>query len=48
MEDDDRRRAFGRAARAAAVERFDWNNLAARLSAELAPFDHFGPGERLP
>jgi phosphatidylinositol alpha-1,6-mannosyltransferase len=48
MEDGDRRRAFGRASRIAAVERFDWNTLAARLSVELAPFDHFGDAERLP
>jgi phosphatidylinositol alpha-1,6-mannosyltransferase len=48
MEDDDRRRAFSRAARETAVERFDWNTLAARLSVELAPFDHFGITERLP
>lgn len=48
MKDDDRRLAFGRAARSTAVERFDWNTLAARLSVELAPFDHFGITERLP
>jgi phosphatidylinositol alpha-1,6-mannosyltransferase len=48
MEDGDRRSAFGRASRAAAVERFDWDTLAARLSVELAPFDHFGMTERLP
>jgi phosphatidylinositol alpha-1,6-mannosyltransferase len=48
MTDPDRRRAFGRASRAAAVERFEWNTLAARLSLELAPFDHFGTTERLP
>jgi len=40
MVDDDRRREFGRAARVAAVERFDWNILAARLSVKLTPFDH--------
>jgi phosphatidylinositol alpha-1,6-mannosyltransferase len=48
MVDDDRRRDFGRASRQAAVERFDWNTLAARLSSELAPFDHFGDANRLP
>lgn len=48
MVDDDRRREFGRAARVAAVERFDWNTLAARLSAELTPFDHFEAVKRLP
>ncbi|HEY5438036.1 MAG TPA: glycosyltransferase family 4 protein [Acidimicrobiales bacterium] len=39
--DDDRRSRFGRAAREVAVARFDWNALAATLSARLAPFDHF-------
>ena len=35
--------------RVAAVERFDWNTLAARLSTELAPFDHFEAAtDRLP
>jgi phosphatidylinositol alpha-1,6-mannosyltransferase len=48
MVDDDRRRAFARASRVAAVERFDWNTLAARLSSELAPFDHFEGANRLP
>lgn len=42
MVDDDRRRAFGLASRVAAVERFDWNSLATRLSIGLAPYDHFG------
>ena len=40
MVDDDLRREFGRASRTAAVERFDWNHLAARLSNELARYDH--------
>jgi phosphatidylinositol alpha-1,6-mannosyltransferase len=48
MTDDGRRREFGRAAREAAVERFDWDALAARLSGELARFDHFGASKRLP
>jgi phosphatidylinositol alpha-1,6-mannosyltransferase len=48
MVDDDRRREFGRAARVAAVERFDWNILAARLSVKLTPFDHFEAVKRLP
>ncbi len=48
MIDDDRRRDFARAARAVAVERFDWDILAARLSSELATFDHFGAKHRLP
>jgi len=37
-----------RASRVGAVERFDWNTLAARLSSELACFDHFGETKRLP
>ncbi len=48
MVDDDLRREFGRASRTAAVERFDWNHLAARLSNELARYDHFGDAKRLP
>jgi len=46
--DDDRRREFARAARVAAVERFDWNILAKRLSNELVPFDHFRAKHHLP
>jgi phosphatidylinositol alpha-1,6-mannosyltransferase len=46
--DDERRLAFGRASRRYAVERFEWNTLAARLSSELAPYDHFGEPNRLP
>lgn len=48
MVDDDRRREFARTARVAAVERFDWNILAKRLSSELAPYDHFRAKHRLP
>jgi phosphatidyl-myo-inositol dimannoside synthase len=48
MNDDERRRAFGRASRVAAVEQFDWNTLAGRLSSELKRFDHFGDSHRLP
>src|SRR5665213_3271860 len=48
MMDDERRLEFGRASRAIAVERFDWNMLAARLSRELAPYDNFGLTNRLP
>jgi phosphatidylinositol alpha-1,6-mannosyltransferase len=46
--DGDRRRQFARASREAAVTRFDWNKLAAQLSHELAPFDHFGGAKPLP
>lgn len=48
MVDDDRRREFARASRALAIKRFEWDTLAARLSRELAPFDHFGDAHRLP
>jgi glycosyltransferase involved in cell wall biosynthesis len=48
MMDDERRREFGRASRAIAVEHFDWNTLAVRLSSELAPYDNFGLANRLP
>jgi phosphatidylinositol alpha-1,6-mannosyltransferase len=48
MEDEDRRREFGRASRVVAVEQFEWNSLAARLSSELKHFDHFGDANRLP
>jgi phosphatidyl-myo-inositol dimannoside synthase len=40
--DDERRLAYGRASRVAAVGRFEWYRLAMQLSYELAPFDHFG------
>jgi phosphatidyl-myo-inositol dimannoside synthase len=48
MVDDDRRRDFGRASRASALQRFEWDTLAVRLSRELAPFDHFGRAHSLP
>jgi phosphatidylinositol alpha-1,6-mannosyltransferase len=40
--DDERRISYGRRAREVAVQRFEWDRLAAQLSADLAPFDHFG------
>jgi len=40
--DDERRLAYGRASRVAAVGRFEWYRLAMQLSYELAPFDHSG------
>jgi phosphatidylinositol alpha-1,6-mannosyltransferase len=40
--DDERRLAYGRASRVAAVGRFEWYRLAMQLSYELGPFDHFG------
>ncbi len=48
MTDDALRTQFGRASREVAVDRFDWNTLAARLSTELARFDHFGATDLLP
>jgi phosphatidylinositol alpha-1,6-mannosyltransferase len=39
--DAGRRDDYARRARARALERFDWNTLAARLSDGLAPYDHF-------
>jgi phosphatidylinositol alpha-1,6-mannosyltransferase len=45
--DDERRLAYGRAARVAAVGRFEWYRLARQLSYELAPFDHFGADNSL-
>ena len=39
--DDERRLAYGRRAREVAVARFDWDGLAAQLSRDLAPYDHF-------
>jgi phosphatidylinositol alpha-1,6-mannosyltransferase len=41
MIDDARRLEYGRRARVVAVERFEWNRLAAQLSREMATFDHF-------
>jgi phosphatidylinositol alpha-1,6-mannosyltransferase len=40
--DDERRLAYGRASRIAAVGRFEWYRLAMQLSYGLVPFDHFG------
>ena len=39
--DVERRHRFASRAREVAVERFQWDSLAARLSEGLAPFDHF-------
>ena len=46
--DDQRRAAYGAAARSNAVEQFEWNHLALRLSQDLAPFDHFVAPNPLP
>jgi phosphatidylinositol alpha-1,6-mannosyltransferase len=40
--DDERRLAYGRASRVAAVGHFEWYRLAMQLSYELVPYDHFG------
>ncbi len=48
MCDDERRRCYGAAARQNALEHFEWNHLAMRLSQQLAPFDHFGDHNPLP
>ncbi len=44
--DAERRAAMGARARELATARFDWDVLAAQLSAGLAPFDHFEAAER--
>jgi phosphatidylinositol alpha-1,6-mannosyltransferase len=41
LSDAGRRDDYARSSRDAALDRYDWNTLAARLSAGLAPFDHF-------
>jgi phosphatidylinositol alpha-1,6-mannosyltransferase len=38
---DELRRHYGRQSRAATVDQFQWDGLAAKLSHELAPFDNF-------
>ena len=39
--DDERRRSYAQRSRELAVQNFDWNQLATRLSSGLSPFDHF-------
>ena len=46
--DNQRRSTYGAASRQNAVEHFEWDHLAQRLSQELAPFDHFVAPNRLP
>ncbi|MGH9021388.1 MAG: glycosyltransferase family 4 protein [Acidimicrobiales bacterium] len=41
LADATRRRVFARASREVALDVFDWNLLARRLSSGLAPFDHY-------
>jgi phosphatidylinositol alpha-1,6-mannosyltransferase len=41
LEKDEIRRRYATRSRAVALERFDWNTLAARLGNGLSPFDHF-------
>ncbi len=45
MDDPQRRGAYAQRARDLAVERFDWDRLAHRLSRELSVFDHFNVGQ---
>jgi len=45
--DGERRRRYGEQSRLVAVERFDWDILAATLAEGLAPFDHFEAGRSL-
>jgi phosphatidylinositol alpha-1,6-mannosyltransferase len=45
--DDERRHRSGEQSRLVAVERFDWEVLAAKLGEGLAPFDHFKAGKSL-
>jgi phosphatidylinositol alpha-1,6-mannosyltransferase len=45
--DDERRLAYGRASRIAAVGRFEWYRLAMQLSYQLSEFDHFGANNAL-
>ena len=45
--DDQRRGEYSQRSRRVAVERFDWDRLAGRLSSELAPFDHFETDNQL-
>ena len=46
--DPSKREAYARRAREVAVESFDWDRLAQRLSRELAAFDHFDADVTLP
>jgi phosphatidylinositol alpha-1,6-mannosyltransferase len=45
--DDERRLAYGRASRVAAVGRFEWYRLAMQLSYQLSEFDNFGANNAL-
>jgi phosphatidylinositol alpha-1,6-mannosyltransferase len=45
--DDEQRISYGRRGREVAVQRFEWDRLAAQLSSDLAPFDHFGANFQL-
>ena len=46
--DDERRHEYARTSRELAVDRWTWDARAQRLSAELAPFDHFFDDAHLP
>jgi phosphatidylinositol alpha-1,6-mannosyltransferase len=45
--DDDRRHVYAQRARELAQANFSWEALAAELSTQLAPFDHFSPANTL-
>jgi len=45
MDDPERRSAYAQRSRDLAVERFEWDRLAQRLSRELTAFDHFRVSE---
>jgi phosphatidylinositol alpha-1,6-mannosyltransferase len=45
VQDQERCATLGQQAREVAEREFDWNRLAAQLSRDLAPFDHFGGSE---
>ena len=48
IENPSTRDAYARRAREIALERFEWDRLAARLSSELSAFDHFDTALTLP
>ncbi|MDE3064587.1 MAG: glycosyltransferase family 4 protein [Acidobacteriota bacterium] len=48
LADEERRESYGRASREVAVAEYDWDLLARRLSAGLAPFDRFRASAALP
>lgn len=47
IDDDETRSRLANRARAFAADHFTWDDIASRLSRELAPFDHFDSASRL-